>query len=225
MTQERSVKTESETLFEKFCNMHGILFKSIPCEKDERTPDYEIIINNQKIIVEVKQIDPNEQEIKKTDELRERKSVIMDTIPGGRVRGKISDASGKFRKYSEGKYPSILVLYNKTNLFNHLYDYQILVGMYGFETHVLSVPKVMGKPPNLIIKKFGPKKKLTKTDNTSISAIVVLDKNDKGDPVISIYHNFYAEIPLDPALFYHLSVKQFRLQNAADVFQSWCEIN
>jgi hypothetical protein len=86
MAQKRLVKTEPETLFEKFCNTHGILFKSIPYEKDGRTPDYEIIINNPKIIVEVKQIDPNEEEIKKRDELREKKSVIMDTIPGGRVR-------------------------------------------------------------------------------------------------------------------------------------------
>jgi SET domain-containing protein len=86
MTQERWVKTKSQTLFKKFCNIHGILFKSIPYKKDERAPDYEIMINSQKIIVEVKQIDPNEEEIKKTDELREKKSVIMDTIPGGRVR-------------------------------------------------------------------------------------------------------------------------------------------
>ena len=86
MTRKILLRNESEILFKKFCSMHGILFRSIPCEKDEKTPDYEIVINNQKIIVEVKQIDPNEDEIKKTDELREKKSIIMDTIPGWRVR-------------------------------------------------------------------------------------------------------------------------------------------
>src|SRR5512145_294515 len=51
--------TISETLFEALCDARGIPCRRIPVG-DQSTPDYEIVLGLERVIVEVKQLDPNE---------------------------------------------------------------------------------------------------------------------------------------------------------------------
>jgi len=102
--------TVSQNLFEKFCSNYKILCKRIPCKKDSKTADYEIFVNNQKIIVEVKQTELNQrQKAKIIKALKERKYVIYPneniptpsgkTVfePGRQIRKKITDASPQIK--------------------------------------------------------------------------------------------------------------------------------
>jgi len=52
------MKTKSENMFEQFCNELSIKCNRIE-EAKEKRPDYEVVINSTKMLVEVKQIDPN----------------------------------------------------------------------------------------------------------------------------------------------------------------------
>jgi hypothetical protein len=220
-------KTESEVLFELFCNNNGIAFDSIPTKskEEEATPDYDIYINGQKVVVEIKQIDPNPEEIIQQKNFEAGGVAIGGGTPGARARSKITAGANQIKIRAKGNYPSILVLYNNVPLTDHTDPYFIRVAMYGLETHVLGVPKEMSKSPYLIDKKFGPKRKMTKDNNTSISAVAVLAKDVEGIPKLFIFHNIYAEIQLVPELFRSYGVRQFTLgEKVIGQFQDWKEI-
>lgn len=54
-------KTASESYFENLCTDLGISFRRIP-ESMSKTPDYELIIDEQTIVTEVKEMDRNKVE-------------------------------------------------------------------------------------------------------------------------------------------------------------------
>lgn len=224
----KAMKTESEILFEAFCNQNGIRVVPIPTKskEGEETPDYDVYIYGQKVVVEIKQIDPNREEIIQQGLLDSQGFATYDVgTPGARVRSKITAGASQIRVRAKGKHPSMLVLYNNVLLTDHANPYCIRVAMYGLETHVLGVPKEMDKSPYLIDKKFGPKRKMTKSENTSISAVTLLVDAAKGVPKLFIYHNIHAEIPLTPEMFRPYGVRQFTLEEkVAGRFQDWKEI-
>ena len=53
--------TKSERLFESFCREHGIVYRRVR-ETTEARPDYELEIEGQILLVEIKQFDPNKEE-------------------------------------------------------------------------------------------------------------------------------------------------------------------
>jgi hypothetical protein len=93
--------------------------------------------------------------------------------------------------------------------------------MYGLETHDIAVPSDVRRSPFLVEKRFGPKRKMTNETNTSISGIAVL-----GDGVLTIYHNVFAAMPLNPQLFRGLKVRHFSLgEKQPGQVQDWIEIS
>ena len=66
---------------------------------------------------------------------------------------------------------------------------------------------------------------MTKDHTTSISALGVLMINPEGKPYLLLYHNIFANIPLDYDLFRQFSIKQYTLkEKSADKFQEWVEV-
>jgi hypothetical protein len=221
-------KTESEILFETFCAQNGIRCEAIPTKSKEKeeTPDYDIYPNEQKVVAEIKQLDPNPEEIAQQKIFDAGGIATSGGTPGARIRSKIIAGASQIGIRAKSKYPSVLVLYNNVPLSNHTDPYFIRVAMYGLETHVLGVPKEMGQSPYLIDKKFGPKRKMTQVDNTSISAVAVLAEDDSGNPKLFIFHNVYAAIPLVPEIFRSYEVRQFTLEEkVVGRFQDWKEIS
>jgi len=204
-----SNKTISELLIEKFCEMKGIIYKRIAPD-GKKIPDYDFFIDNRKIVVEIKQMDPNPEESKKINEFNTSGSVTIRTEPGKRVRGKITDSQRKFRRRSQGKHPSMLVLYDNVKYHKHTEPFEILSAMYGQPYFALVYSEVSARVGDM---KHGPKQKTTEADNTSISAIGVMIKNKGGNPALTIYHNKYSEVPLDSKLFAMFSVKQYEVED------------
>jgi len=202
-------KTKSEQLFEKFCRVHNIRYRPIPVST-ERMPDYDIFIKRRKVLVEVKQIDPNSKEQEKITEFTKSGKVSIKSRLGKRVRGKIIDAQGKFRKRMKNRYPSILVLYNNVALYKHTEPKDILAGMYG----QLCFPGM----PNLPIgnMELGPKRTMTEITNTSISALGVLKEDNYGNPLLTVYHNIWAKVPLHPDLLSRSPIKQYSIAPGLD---------
>ena len=54
-------QTISEREFEAFCNARGIAFERVP-EATTRTPDYELALGATRVVVEVKETEPNAEE-------------------------------------------------------------------------------------------------------------------------------------------------------------------
>jgi hypothetical protein len=94
--------------------------------------------------------------------------------PGNRVRKKIADSSPQIKARTQGRYPSILVLCELHQIGGHLDPYNIRVAMYGLEQVHIALPGDRSVRPYVARMSFGPKRKMTKSDNTSISAIGVL---------------------------------------------------
>jgi hypothetical protein len=102
--------TEAESLFEPFCVEHQIACQRIP-EGAEKTPDYEITLAGRRIAVEVKQLEPNAQDLAFFEDLRTigHAGGAVDT---GRARSAIQDAMKQLRPYAKGRMPAVVVLYD-----------------------------------------------------------------------------------------------------------------
>jgi hypothetical protein len=206
--------TRSEELFETYCDRRGIRWRRVAVGEDQ-TPDYEIFLPRRKIVVEVKEITPNAEERRAEEELRLKGFSVGSMTPGDRVRKKISDASPQIKTRTKRRFPGLLVLFDRGMVARHIDPYQIRVAMYGFETIVLAVPHDLNKRPYAVGAKFGPKRRMTQAHNTSIGAIAALFTPTADGIELAVYHNQYAEIPLDPKLFARYSVPQYRLGEAA----------
>ena len=207
-------RTESETLFERFCSNSRISFLRVP-EIPTKTPDYELDIEDQRIIVEVKEVTLNKEEKGSARILKKRGyGNVLTTTPGDRVRKKIADSSAQLKARSQGKYPCALVLFDGRPLSDYLSPYNIRVAMYGLEQIHIAVPRDPSISPYATGKSYGPKRKMTKDHNTSISAIGVLSVTPKTDVIdLNLYHNKFAAITLDPKLLGKHRISQFKLED------------
>ena len=205
-------KTESQTLFEKYCADSGIPCEPI-LEEDTPTPDYWIAIEGQRIVAEVKEIVRNKEE-QESDRLVHERGYgnAISSIPGERVRKKISDSSPQIKARTEGTYPSILLLYDRGQIVGHLSSYMIRVGMYGLEQMHFAVPKDTSVSPYSTGMSYGPKRKMTEEHNTSISAIGILFTPWPKPVELFVYHNRFAAVPLDARLLAKHGIRQFQLE-------------
>lgn len=206
------VKTQSERLFENYCANARVLCERIS-EEDSKTPDYELRIHGQRIVVEVKEFSRNEAERESDRLLSERGyGSALSNTPGDRVRKKIADSSAQIKAGTQGIYPSILVLFDRGQVAGHLDPYNIRVAMYGLEQVHIAVPRDTAVSPYVTGISYGPKRKMTEEHNTSISAIGVLFTPGPSEIGLHVYHNKYATVPLDFALLARLGIQQYELE-------------
>jgi hypothetical protein len=225
---ERSIltqRTESEILFEELCyNL------KIPCAAiavgNERTPDYAITVASITVVVEVKQLDPNEVDRKHECDLLAGKLAVYSIDPGKRIRQLITRGKTQLRALAKDRHPAVLVMYNNVP-FAHSYTDPmcILMAMYGYITVPVQVPGNPAQSPHFLDPRFGPKRSLTEEHNTSISALGVLYRDQKQQPGINFYHNVFAGIPLNPEFIRAESVRHYRAPTASSgEFQFWVEV-
>jgi hypothetical protein len=215
-----TAKTKSEKLFEDLCKLHSIRYKRIPCD-EQRTPDYDIFINRKKIVVEIKQMDSNPKEQKQQRNLAEGNIAELDGTLAARGKRKMKDTS-QISRPAKGEFPSILILYNNVDLYQHTDPINILSSMYGSIECVITTTKEGIRTRW----KFGGKRRMTKDDNTSISAVGVLMVAPTRKPYLLLYHNYFAAIRLDYDLFKQFSTMQYKLTGDPTVKpQEWVEVN
>lgn len=222
-----SNRTESEKLFEQFCKDNGIEFSRLdPAETPEsQCPDYEIKTADGPVIVEVKQFDPNEEDRQNARLLEERGyGKAIGGAPGARVRLKIQSGTKQLKVRSQGKVPTVLVLYNNVPFNSRgTHPYEIKTAMYGIEKIDLAVGKTRVA---VVDRGFGPKRKLTPSDNTSLSAVATLLENLDGDLVLSLFHNIYASRPLTWQSLNGPKIAHFTIgEKEPGKFQEWTRLD
>jgi len=220
-----SGQTESEVLFERFCEKNAIRVVAIPTG-EERTPDYEFFPNENLVVAEITQLDPNQQDKQHAKDLEEKRIATAGGTVGSRVCHKIGDKASQLRVRSQGKIPAILILFNNTGECSYTSPYHIRAAMYGFDTYVFHVPKDPSQSISLADRKFGKGRKVTVQDNTSLSALGVLEYLAAGLLGLKVYHNVHARCPIDPVWFKTYPVEQFTLEpRTPGELQDWVPIS
>lgn len=178
-----TVKPKAELIFEKFCSTNGIWFGRIE-ECDQPTPDYIVILGEQTLFVEVKQIDKDDNFSNETSSKR--------TV-GAHIRKKIQQARKQAQTVSNSETPFVLLVYNNLDG-AHLFGtepHDFVDAMYG-ETTLL-----FDKSKNKITDSFqGRNQSLSDGKNTSFSAIGHL-KESESRIGVKIFENIFAKNKLD----------------------------
>ena len=196
-------KTISEQLFEQFCYQNKILLKDIPCEKNNKTPDYSILLDDNEIFVEVMEF---ELDASDEEKLKKGEMITWGGTIGNTARIKIKKGNKQLREKTQGQKPGIIVLFNKS-IFDHVSFYKIMVAMYGLEQYKINI-----QTGDFVNRKLGPKKTLTEKDNTSTSAIMTFHQDENNILSARLFHNKHSSSPLNKSLFMQINnVKQFNL--------------
>ncbi len=151
--------------------------------------DYVIIISGNVIIVEVKQIDFSPTEKKHLERyLSEGSTGIISDVPGKRLRKVISKAMPQLKSTSHGKHPAILVVYDNTmQMFDKTNPYEVLSAMYGLEQVVFTIPNSVDMDPRIVDHKFGPDRKVSPSQNKTLSAVVMLSLDKDNSKKFKIF--------------------------------------
>lgn len=215
----------SEREFEAFCTRRGIPFERIP-EASTKTPDYELLLGSARIVVEIKETEPNAEE-RESDRLLAARGygTAIGSTPGDRVRQMIRSCSAQLKAYSKGVDPTLLVVFDRGRVAGHVESYQIRVAMYGLEQIHVAVPPIgLGRPRAMGIS-HGPKRKMTASDNTSISAIGALVMTGPCSHRLLVYRNAFARVPLSPSVLLPFGVKHYDIAPSTDGSASeWVEV-
>lgn len=205
--------TKGQQEFEKYCRENNITLFDVPRHDGKKTPDYKMVIGNETIIVEVKDIERNPTE-RKSDEENDKKYGVgrfrsrgSDTggMAGDRVRNKIKKASSQIADHTGVRYSGLLVLYEHDFAPNHTHPMFVRYAMYGSDEVCAEVGS------NQVMDwGSGGGQRMTSEQGTSISAVAVLWPEPSPDNrTLCIYHNEYARVPIDPAVFDGYRVRQF----------------
>ena len=218
-------RTESERLFESFCEAHGVWCRRVT-EATEPRPDYELEIAGQPVVAEVKQFDPNEEERSAADRIARGEVVVLGATPGGRLRRVIGDANGQLRQLlADRSIPTILVVYNNTECSLHTQPYAVMTAMQGLDVVDVVVPMHPGEPLRWDAVRSGSGRAMRPDANTSTSAVAVLVVFNPKEFGLTVYHNRFAACPLDPNLMRFPGVRHFRLPIATNsVDRAWDEV-
>jgi hypothetical protein len=207
-------------MFEAFCNQQGYRHSKIAVSSS-KTPDYEVVTQSGHLIFEVKQFDPNPDELAAQRALAQGEIKAVSSKVGQRVRSAICTAVRQLKRTTNGSIPGVVVVCDP-NWLLHGGQYNIRVAMYGFDTIVYSVPQNPAVPPRVAGRKSGGDRTMTQAHCTSISALAELRKLANEAFELDVYHNHFARIPLDPATLRSNGVKQYRLANSVSGhFDSW----
>jgi hypothetical protein len=127
-----TAKTESEVLFESFCDLNRIHWEPVPVA-ESRTPDYLLrLAGDRAIYVEIKQIDSDHS-------FNARRGASSRTV-GSHVRQRIVDSRRQVQVAKKEGVPGVLLIYNRLDplqLFG-TEQHDFIAAMYGEMTVVLT---------------------------------------------------------------------------------------
>lgn len=174
--------TKGEIVFEQFCALHRMAFERVD-EGAQPTPDYVLVLGNKNAVVEVKQIDEDQNFT----------SVCGTRIIGAHVRAKINEARNQVRDAARNDKPAILLIYNNLDPLQTFgtEQHDFVAAMYGEPTVMISV-----KTGEILDSFEGRNKSFRSGKNDSFSAVGLLRCTTVG-PVVHLYENVYAKVPLE----------------------------
>lgn len=183
-----------------------------------RTPDYALSLRGTVVIVEVKEITRNY--FASTPEAQQ----VFTRKARELLRRKITKAAPQLKTGARGAHPSLFVVYDLLNpaLRLNAKPSDILAAMYGrpiMRFTAVSRDKLVHKDTL-----FGPERKFTPTNNTSVSALASLWVGSDQLLGLDVFHNVYAQRPLSPKLINNPRVSQFTIRPYERKFHPWIPV-
>ena len=180
---------------------------SVPCEPivcgHVRTPDFAICLDGVRVVCEVKQIDPNAEDLAEVKTVSAGEAV--GRIVSNRLRQKLKDVSAQLKAASLAGHPTLLVVYDNTPFKAYTDHFDVVQAMFGDHSVAVSFPEDAGSSPDVSEPFFGGNRGLTPHHNTSVSALAILDEGPIAQPSLRVYHNPYASVILRPEILGVLS--------------------
>lgn len=196
-------------MFEAFCAARDIKCSRIP-ESREKSPDYEVILLDRPVAVEIKQLEPNASDREIATQLATLGRAAF-SVEMGRARDSITAAVKQLRPYTEKRIPGIVVLHDATGTANYLDPYNIAYCLYGAEKVRFSVPADPRQEIQHLGMSRGGGSVATPKHNTTLSAVGVLRHGwEPGELVLAIFHNLHAAVPLRWEEVARYGIPQFR---------------
>lgn len=178
----------AETLFEQYCVSNSIPCKKIPTGTTP-TSDYEIILNQKPIHVEIKEIEQDQGL-----ELHPGGGWTYSGKPGEIIRRRILAAQKQVKQSALQNIPAILLIYNGVTVpqnYPPTANSDFTHGMYGEMTTYLDIEtNTISEPIH------GKNRVLQETKNTSFSAVGRLERTPNGAS-IHVFENAFAKNKLD----------------------------
>jgi hypothetical protein len=202
-----SNRTISEELFEQFCSANNVPCDPIPTG-GERTPDFRIWLGDAQIICEVKQINPNAEDLAELEDLGS--SEAAGRYVRNRMRDKLKDVSAQLKAASREGYPTLLVVYDNTPFKMYSCHSDVVEAMFGCDSVNVSFLEAAADSAVVSEPFFGGNRGLTPSQNTSVSALAILDGGPSASLALRVYHNPYAVVLLPADLFVSLPVTQHK---------------
>jgi hypothetical protein len=177
-----SAPTAGESAFEAFCR-----FNLIPCrrihEQAGSTPDYEIVLGETVVYVEIKDIQEDEN----------FGTPVRTRTVGSHVRAKIGEAKAQLQPSAKAGAPTILLIHNALDPYQTFgtEEHDFLAAMYGELT--VSINLDTRKVSDSF---HGRNRSLASNKNTSFSAVGAIYTRG-GKASVFIYENVFAKNPLD----------------------------
>ena len=194
--------TNSERLFERYCARRGYTVERIPCATS-RTADYFVSANGHRVVVEVKEISTNDEDIRFAEAMR-RDGFASGTNQGERLRRRLRRACDQLRRHRALSLPCVAVIRENISLDFVPRTVRLLqvspeavdMAMYGAETARVTLRT---NKPHDVRDTRGGNRVLTAAERCYVSALSIL--HGDAEPFVATYHNFYAARPLPPGIF------------------------
>jgi len=200
-----SLPTVSEDIFEQFCAVKGIECSRIP-EGAQKSADYFVSSNKLSLIVEIKQLDPNDED-KELSTIWFSPDSPGSEAPSKRVQGLLKDGYPQIKRSSEGKWPTMIVVYNNSGPWNWIDTWTVSKAMFG------QFGLVYGLSSDNSIKVTGHgyfgQRKLTKNSFRHLNVVGVLNKTGTMQISLSCYHSPFAAMPVEPNLLEAIADEQY----------------
>lgn len=203
--------TVSEEHFAELCAARGIRCRRLP-EGGARTADYEIRLGQLLVYAEVKQLDLNEEDRKRREDMRAGGAVAV--APTRRVRDHIAKAYRQLKSYAKRQHPCIVVLYNNAGILNHIDSFTVTSAMFGSFGIRLALDS--SRTVQQVGQGFLGNRKVTRNTCRGISAVCVLDSSGSGERRLTAYHNPFASHPIPPEMLALIASSQPRHDNPHD---------
>ena len=168
-----SLPTISEDMFERLCANKGIEFSRI-LEGPVKSADYFVSLNELSMVVEIKQLDPNDED-KKFSKIWFSPDSPGSESPSKRIQGLLEDGYPQIKRSSKGKWPTMIVVYNNSGPWNWIDSWTVskaMFGLFGFVYGLTSDNSISVTGHGY----FG-QRKLTKGTFRNLSVVGVLKKN------------------------------------------------
>lgn len=204
------VKERSKEPFQHYCHLRGYRCSRIKPSNQQgiRTPDFEVIANEIRVIAETKELTANAEDVRFWRDERAGRIVVHSREPGKRARYLINAARGQLRESAQAGVPSVVVLYDNMIVdgirvrrgfpFTPLTMTDIDVALYGlWQANVRIHPGA--KHESLGDTRSGRR---WLHDRQIISTVVVLHESPENIGLFTIsYYNYWACVPLPRNVF------------------------